>query len=241
MLVTRSPSDVKLTPDRVRRFRLALVVGVAAAFALAVAMSPSLRRELSRAADILANGNVAALRAYILSFGIWAPIASALLMILQALAAPLPAFVLAVVNGLAFGLLGGTLLTIGSATLAAGLSFGVARGLGRAPVEALIGERLLARADRFFARWGTRAVLIARLIPLVSFDVVSYAAGLTRMRLWPFLLATLLGMAPATFAYTYLGSRTPQGSPCIFVLLGTIAVGIGLALVSRRLESVAAA
>lgn len=40
---------------------------------------------------------------------------------------------------------------------------------------------------------------MARLIPLTSFDLLSYAAGLTRMRLGPFCLATGLGMAPAIF------------------------------------------
>lgn len=220
----------------VKTFRVALVLGLIAAFGLAMALSPSMRGELRRAADILANGDAAALRAYILSFVLWAPIVSALLMMLQSLAAPLPAFALAVVNGLAFGLLWGTLLTIGSATGAAALSFGIARLLGRNPVEALIGEKLLAQADRFFARWGTRAVLLARLVPLVSFDVVSYAAGLTRMRLRPFLVATMIGMAPATFAYTYLGARTPGRSPCIFVVGGIVAVGVGLAVVSRRLQ-----
>ncbi len=139
------------------------------------------------------------------------------------------------VNGLAFGLFWGTLLTIASATVAAAASFGIARVLGRAPVQALVGHRLLARADRFFARRGAQAVLLARLIPLVSFDVVSYAAGLTGMRIWPFLLATTIGMAPATFAYTYLGDRLPGNSACIFVILGTIVAGVVLALASRKL------
>lgn len=182
------------------------------------------------------NGNAAALREYILSFGVWAPVASALLMLLQAVAAPLPAFALAIVNGLAFGLLWGTLLTIGSATLAAVLSFGIARIVGRGTVEGLIGPKMLTRADRFFARRGARAVLIARLIPLVSFDVVSYAAGLTRVRLWPFLLATVVGMTPATFAYAYVGARTPESSPCVFVITGIVLVGVALAMFSRWLE-----
>lgn len=43
------------------------------------------------------------------------------------------------------------------------------------------------------------AIFVARLIPLTSFDLLSYAAGLTRMRLGPFCLATGLGMAPAIF------------------------------------------
>lgn len=147
----RPPAMPGVDAARVKRVRLVLLLGLIAAVALAISLSSQARAGVRQAVGILADGDVAALREYILSFGIWAPVASALLMLLQALAAPLPAFVLAVVNGLAFGLVWGTLLTIGSATLAAAASFGVARVLGRAPVQALAGERLLARADRFFA------------------------------------------------------------------------------------------
>ena len=49
-------------------------------------------------------------------------------------------------------------------------------------------------------------MLVARLVPVFSFDIVSYGAGLTKMSLKAFALATLVGMAPPTFAFTYLGS-----------------------------------
>ena len=49
-------------------------------------------------------------------------------------------------------------------------------------------------------------LVLARLIPLFSFDIVSYGAGLTTMSLRAFALATFLGMIPPTFALTYLGS-----------------------------------
>ncbi len=58
---------------------------------------------MDRAAALLGRGDVSGLRDYILSFGLWAPVISALLMVLQALVAPLPAFVLTFANGLAFG------------------------------------------------------------------------------------------------------------------------------------------
>ena len=217
----------------VKKLRLALLVGIVGAFGLVTVVSAAARTEVLHAADILAKGNTDALRDYILSFGAWAPIVSTVLMLFQALAAPLPAFVLAFVNGLAFGLWWGGLLTMGSATLAAALSFGIARGLGRPIAEGMVGESALARADQVFARWGAWAVLIARLIPIVSFDVISYAAGLTRIRLVPFLAATIIGMAPATVVYTYLGYRTPGHLPCLLLASAVIAVIVGI-VVWRR-------
>jgi uncharacterized membrane protein YdjX (TVP38/TMEM64 family) len=57
----------------------------------------------------------------------------------------------------------------------------------------------------FFEKYGKWAVLIARLLPFVSFDIVSYAAGLTAMGWWEFIWATGLGQLPATLVYSYVG------------------------------------
>ena len=107
-------SQVGVDGRTVKKLRFALLVGIVGAFGLVTVVSAAARTEVMHAADILAKGNTDALRDYILSFGAWAPIVSTVLMLFQALAAPLPAFVLAFVNGLAFGLWWGGLLTMGS-------------------------------------------------------------------------------------------------------------------------------
>lgn len=134
--------------------RFALTVILLLSLGLAYLFSTGFRSEVDRAVAILSRGDVAGLRDYILSFGIWAPVVSALLMVLQALVAPLPAFLLAFANGLAFGAFWGGALSLASATLAAALSFWVARSLGRRPVEVLVGKAGLESADRWFLRWG---------------------------------------------------------------------------------------
>ncbi|MBI2467846.1 MAG: VTT domain-containing protein [Candidatus Rokubacteria bacterium] len=70
---------------------------------------------------------------------------------------------------------------------------------GRPLLERLVSPAALTWADRAVVRYGPFAIFVARLIPLTSFDLLSYAAGLTWMRLGPFCLATGLGMAPAIF------------------------------------------
>ncbi len=118
-------SQARPDPRTVERVRLAVVLGAGAAFALAYGLSPEFRSEVDRAAAILGRGDVAALRDYILSFGVWAPVVSGLLMILQALVAPLPAFLITFANGLAFGVLWGGLLSLVSASAAAAIAFGI--------------------------------------------------------------------------------------------------------------------
>ncbi len=98
--------------------RLALTLGPGIVLGLAYLLSATFRSEVNRAAGILGQGDVAGRRDYILSFGVWAPVVSALLMILQALAAPLPGFLLAFANGLAFGAFWGGMLSFVSAALA---------------------------------------------------------------------------------------------------------------------------
>ncbi len=183
------------------------------------------RGEVNRAVGVLASGDIEAVRDYILSYGAWAPVISAALMVLQALLAFLPAFVLAFANGLAFGAFWGGLLSLLSAALAAAISFGIAHGLGRAPMEAVLGKRSLGAADVWFERYGVYAVLIARLVPVVSFDVISYAAGLTRMNFGRFLIATVVGMAPATFVYSFLGERAPQYIDVLLIIFGLVFAG----------------
>ncbi len=135
-------------------------------------------------------------------------------------------------NGLAFGVLWGGLLSLVSA--AAAVAFGISRVLGRGPVEAMVGKAGLESADRWFERWGHYAVLAARLVPIPSFDVVSFAAGLRRMGFWKFLGATTVGAAPATFIYAYLGGRAPQYVQVLQVAFGVVIAGAVVAAVVRR-------
>jgi len=216
--------------------RSAVTLLLLGALGTAYLFSGDFRGEVNRAVGVLASGDASALRDYILSYGVWAPVVSTALMVLQALAAFVPSFLLGIANGLAFGAFWGGLLSIASAVLAAAISFGIARVVGRVPVEALVGKRSrsLGTADGWFARYGAYAVLAARLIPVISFDAISYAAGLTRMKFWRFLLATTIGMTPASFAYAYLGEQAPGNVNLLLAVFGVVVTGVVVLAVVRR-------
>ena len=214
--------------------RTGVTVSLLAALLVLYLVSDAFRGEVNRTVGVLRSGDTGALRDYILSYGAWAPVVSAALMVLQALAAFLPSFLLGLANGLAFGAFWGGMLSLVSAALAAAISFGIARAVGRTPVEALAGRESLGAADRWFERHGAYAVLVARLIPFVSFDAISYAAGLTRMGFWRFLGATTIGMAPATFIYSYLGERAPQYTGPLLIFFGLFVAAAVVAGVVRR-------
>ena len=70
----------------------------------------------------------------------------------------------------------------------------------------------LAQIDTFFERYGKNTILICRLLPFISFDIVSYAAGLTSMSFMSFFIATGIGQLPATIVYSYVGGMLTGGA-----------------------------
>jgi uncharacterized membrane protein YdjX (TVP38/TMEM64 family) len=217
------------------RFVLLLLATVL--FGLLYLLSAGFRSEVNRALGLLGRGDIVGLRDYILSFGIWAPIASCSLMVLQALVAPVPSFLITFANGLAFGVLWGWLLSLFGHGFAAAVCFWISRSLGRVPVEVLVGKTGLESADRWFARWGMYAVFVGRLVPGIAFDVISYAAGLTRMRFRNFIAATALGIFPQTFLYSYLGRQAPEYVALFLVTSALVVAGVvAVAVIRYRRE-----
>ena len=217
----------------VRWVRFLLLVAAATVFGLLYLLLEGFRTETNRALGILGRGDIAGLKDYILSFGVWAPVASCFLMVLQALVAPVPSFLITFANGLAFGVFWGWMLSLFGHVLAAAVCFGISRALGRGPVEVLVGNTGLESADRWVARWGVYAVFAARLVPGVAFDAISYAAGLTRMGFRNFMVATALGIFPQTFLYSYLGRQAPQYVGLFLVTSGTVILAVAAVAVVR--------
>ena len=174
------------------------------------------------------------IKAYILSFGVLAPLISFLLMVFQAILAPLPAFLITFANAALFGWVYGAALSWASAMVGALLCFYIAKFLGRDVVEKLTSKMALESVDAFFERHGVYAIVIARLLPFISFDVVSYAAGLTSMRLSSFLVATGVGQLPATLVYSYAGEMLSGGpKTVVYGLLILFSLSILVYLIKR--------
>ncbi len=136
---------------------------------------------------------------------------------IQVVFAPIPTFFVTLTNGLLFGWAWGAALSWSSSMIGATACFWIARSLGRPVVQNLVGgSKALEVSDLFFERYGNKAVLISRLLPFVSFRVVSYGAGLTPVKFWQFLLATGIGQLPATLLYSYLGGQLSQSVKVLF-------------------------
>ena len=195
---------------------------------------PTVRETFMGLISLFQSLDIEAIKAYILSFGLLAPLVSFALMVFQAILAPLPAFLITFANAALFGWVYGALLSWSSAMVGALLCFYIAKMLGREVVEKLTSKIALKSVDAFFEKHGVYAILIARLLPFISFDIVSYAAGLTRMSLRSFLIATGLGQLPATLIYSYAGEMLTGGAKTfVYGLLILFSVGVLVYLIKR--------
>jgi uncharacterized membrane protein YdjX (TVP38/TMEM64 family) len=148
---------------------------------------------------------VAELERLMAAWGPLAALASIALMVLHSFV-PFPAEMLALANGMLFGPVWGTVVTWSGAMLGAFLAFGLARRFGRPLVERLVAARHRARIDTLSARRGGPALLLSRLIPVISFNLINYAAGLTTISWWTFTWATGLGILPITVLSVLTGA-----------------------------------
>lgn len=164
----------------------------------------------------------AQLRARFDPMGWWAGIGFAALYAVVSLS-PLPKTVFTLAAGTLFGVAEGLTSVLAGATAGAIAAFCLGRGLGREAVHRLTGMRL-DRFDDLLMRRGLAAVLVARLVPVVPFTTVNYAAGLTTIRFRDFLTGTVVGMVPATAAYVTIGAYGGRpGEWPLWAAIGTLA------------------
>jgi uncharacterized membrane protein YdjX (TVP38/TMEM64 family) len=146
------------------------------------------------------------LRQYLASWGAFGPIVYLLIVIVEVLVAPLPGTLLYAPGGAIFGgFLGGSISLAGN-VIGAGLACVIARFFGEPLARSLDSARLTAIREALTAR-GLWLILLLRLNPLTSSDLVSYAAGLVGVPVWKVVAGTLIGMAPLCYAQAYLADR----------------------------------
>lgn len=175
---------------------------------------------------LLARFEPASVRALVARAGPLGPALVVALMCLAVVASPMPSAPIAVAAGAAHGhWLGAALVATGS-VLGATIAFLIARHLGRDAVRKLLGhevERGLLGSQNALML----IVFVSRLMPFISFDAISYAAGLSALHLWRFVIATVAGIMPASFVLAHLGAASMDGD-----IRGAAIVAGGLGLLT---------
>lgn len=165
----------------------------------------------------------AAMRVQVLQWGAWGPVLVMALMTTAVLVSPIPSAPIALAAGAAYGHGWGALYVLLGAQAGAMGAFGIARWVGFDTVHRWFGQRLATGwMGSQNALMGI--VFVSRLVPFLSFDIVSYGAGLTTLSAWRFALATLAGIAPSSFLLAHFGKEMSSGEGDR-ILLSVLALG----------------
>jgi uncharacterized membrane protein YdjX (TVP38/TMEM64 family) len=197
-----------------------VMIGAILGFGLLCCLIPEVRDAIGRIAspDQVAG---AARR-----LGPWVVVA---VMALAIVVSPIPSGPVAMAAGAVYGTVWGGVLSGFGAILGAVIAFNLSRHLGRGAVALLPGGA---------AKWVCKPrsqgalmalVFVSRLIPVISFDAVSYAAGLTNLTQGRFAVATASGVMPMAFVFAGMGTRVVAGS--VAVVAGACLVTVVLPVV----------
>lgn len=155
---------------------------------------------------------------------------------------PIPASALTIAAGISFGLVRGILVVDIAATTGAIAALYLGRLLGRDAVRGMASGRLGA-LDELLSRRGLLSVILVRMVPIFPFAAVNYASGLTAVKVRDYVVGTAIGIVPVSFAYVAVGAygSKPGSLPFVLAIVSLLVVTVVGALVARRRKQPVAA
>jgi len=157
-------------------------------------------------ADIGLPKSAEAVTEHIKSLGVWGQLAIVALMIVHSFI-PFPAEFVALAAGACFGFVHGTVLTWCGAMTGAFVSFWITKYVGRPFLNYALTKRQRKLLDSWTEDQGATTLLVSRFIPVIAFNLINYAAGLTKVSWWTFAWTTGIGILPLTALMVYMGAH----------------------------------
>jgi uncharacterized membrane protein YdjX (TVP38/TMEM64 family) len=189
--------------------------------------------------DAIVSGNTRELRRQLLDLGVGGVFVLLTVCLSHAIV-PFPTEIVTAAAGFVYGFWLALPLLLGCWLASALLAYWLAERFGRPLARRLVGARRLQRAEDLMERGGAATLLSLRLIPLIPYNAICYAAGVTRVPLVRYTWTTLLGIVPLTVLVAYLGSRLKSpdfGDWRVWLLVAAfIAIVVGGQVVERRLR-----
>ena len=175
-----------------------LVTGIAGSW-----LSEGIAFQLTQS-DISGAERIDRLQLFFRQAGIWAPALYIVFVTIEVIVAPIPGVLLYAPGGLIFGPWMGGLLAMTGNIIGSGISCGLTRSFGPEWLKRIGSSAAIERLQDNLERRGGWLIVMLRINPLTSTDLVSYAAGFTRIPVRTVMLATGIGMAPLCFAQSWL-------------------------------------
>ncbi|MFX0102344.1 MAG: TVP38/TMEM64 family protein [Candidatus Hodarchaeota archaeon] len=162
--------------------------------------------------DLLANITINWLVIPVITIGLWGILLYLVVMAVQGLFIPIPSELILLASGLIWGAVGGSFIGIAGSMVAGLLCYFITVKGGRPIAEKIVGKKILDPIDNLIQKHGTWFIFIARAVPMMAFDPISYAAGLLKFEAKKYSIATLVGSIPRSIFFAILGaSLMPSG------------------------------
>lgn len=174
------------------------------------------------------------LRMWISQFGVAAPFVYVALYAVNTISLIPPIGILSLAAGLAFGPIVGFAAIMAGATIGTSATFFIGRRLGRAFVEKRLRGRFKS-LDESLEKKGLATVLFFRIVPVVPYEVLNYASGLSKIRFRDYALATFAGLIPGAAVAAFFGDSLSQPISWKFVA-GVVALVVLVALPTMYLK-----
>lgn len=167
-------------------------------------------------------GNLNRFIYYIRSQGKYAYVVFLVIFALKPLILIIPSNILSISSGIVFGPFLGTILTTMGFFVSGSLAFFIARVLGQEAVNKILRGKALNLNNRLEQN-GFKVMFFLRLIPVLPYDPVSYAAGLSKVKYRDFIISSVVGVVPEVICYSIIGENAMNPlSPKFFIPLGVI-------------------
>lgn len=197
-------------------FSLCLLLGGLAAYSL----WPGFQNWINEAATALSSGEVDKVKSFLSDYRDYGYLILIALFILQMFLLIAPSVVVMILAVWMYGPWWGTAINLAGIATAGSIAYVLGAWLGDVSLDQLIGSKMRKKITRFIERYGFWTVAVFRFSPFFSNDAVSFIAGFTEMRFWPFLGATLLGITPLAVLIAIYGQSYQR------METGLIVVGI---------------
>jgi uncharacterized membrane protein YdjX (TVP38/TMEM64 family) len=213
---------------------LAAVLVSAAALAVVVVAVLTVH-PLRSAVDAALHGDTAGVRDSVRGLGVAGTLIVLAVCLIHAVLF-YPAEIVDAASGFVYGFGAGIALVMTGWMLNAWACYALGASVAHALLRRLLGQKRFAAAEEMVARGGVTLLLTARLIPILPFSLVCYAAGAARVPPWRYTWTTFIGYLPITILATYLGSRLEHLHPTDPLVIGAVCAVILLLFAVRWLS-----
>jgi len=175
------------------------------------------------------HGDTAEVRSQLDSLGLAGPLLILALALLHAFVF-YPAEIVDAAAGFAYGFFPALALVMAGWVLSGLLCYAIGHSLARPLLDRWLGRERFERAEAAIERGGVTLLIAVRLLPIVPFSLLSYAAGAARVPVWRFVWTTVVGYLPITAISVYFGTKLEGLSLTDPIVLGSAAALLGLLL-----------